>query len=142
MTDGLLFKDVEAGLLDGLKAHFPQLADPVGRLDYHVGTEPPKAGSRPSVAERGLFVWLDFSTGSDDFFTDYPTVWVNVLGASRQAVYDLSEAIRSWLLAAPLVVGGVAIDTVTTRTRPVSLPWEGDGIRRRGASYELSVRRR
>lgn len=143
MTEALTFPDIETGLLDWLKATFPQLADPPdGPADLHVGYGTPEAGSRPTLAERGLYVAIEFVGGADDFFNDHPTYSFDVFGPGRQATYDLSEAIRTRLLAAPFVAGGVAIDSVTTRTRPAPAPWSGDGVKRRRATYEFSVRRR
>jgi len=138
----VVFPDVESGLLDGLKGRFAELADGDGPVDYHVGADVPRAGARPTLMERLPFVRVQILSGSDNFFSDFPTVSIDVFGATRSATYPLAEAIRAWLLAAPLVAGGVAIDSATTRSRPAWLPWEGDNVRRRGATYELSVRRR
>lgn len=137
MSDLPPFKDVHTALLDGLKSDIEGLADPTGELDYHVGSETPAAGG---VEERGLFVVVEMRGGSDTFFTDHPVVSVEVLGRSRSETYATSEAIRAWLLAKPVLPGPVVIDSATTRTRPQQLP--SVGMRRWGATYEISVRRR
>jgi hypothetical protein len=136
MTEMQAFKDVHTGLLDGLKRDVAGLADPPGKLDWHVGSSTPAAAG---VEERGLFVVVEMRGGTDDFFTDHPVVFFEVLGRSRAETYATSEAIRAWLLALPVLPGPVVIDNATTRTRPQQLPSEG--MRRWGASYELSVRR-
>lgn len=139
----ILFKDVHTALLDWLKAAFPELADPPGGpADFHVGSETPAAGARLGLLERLPFVTVEDAGGSDNFFSDYPIYWISVFGRRRADAYDLIEAIRARLLAAPLVAGGVVIDTVETRTRPGRLPWEGTDVHRWGASFQLGVRRR
>lgn len=134
------FKDVEKALTVWLAETFFDPSD-VGTW-LHVGTELPDAGSKLSLVARDPFVLVQIAGGADNFFTDQPTVRIEVFGRTRTTTYDLSEAIRMRLLAAPLVAGGVVIDSAATRMRPAQLPWEGDKVRRRGATYELSVRRR
>lgn len=139
------FDDVETGLLDGLKAEFEELADAPGEpVDFHVGTElpPPGAPVGKRLVDRGIFALVEILGGTDTGLSDYPIVSIEVFGRSRAETYALAEAIRVWLLAAPLVAGGVAIDKAATRTRPRKLPELADGVRRWGATYELSVRRR
>lgn len=144
MTEPIRFKDTDSALLDWLKATFPELADrPGGPVDEHVGTETPKAGARPGLVDRLPFALLEGAGGSDNFFSDYPIYWILVFGRRRADAYDLIEAIRARLLAAPLVAGGVVIDTVDTRTRPQRLTTrEVDDTVCWGASFQLGVRRR
>lgn len=130
------FPDIEAALLDWLKATFPELADADGKVDLHVGSEPPG----PSLDARLPFVVVARVGGPDDFHTDYPVVDIDVFGAGRRQAYDLAEGVRTALLAKPQV-GGVTIDTVRTRTF-MRRPWDNPKIRRWGATYELSARRR
>ena len=130
------FPDIEAAFLDWLKATFPELADAGGKVDLHVGSEPPG----PSLDTRLPFVVARRMGGPDDFFTDYPVIDIDVFGRSRAQAYDLAEGVRTALLAKPRV-GGVTIDTVQTRTF-MRRPWENTQIRRWGATYELSARRR
>lgn len=136
------FPDIHNGLIDWLKATFPELADPDGEVDYHVGGERPRPGESPTLRDRGLFILCEIATGTDNRVTDFVTVRIEAFGTSRAAIYSLSEEIRTEILAAPFVAGGVAVDNATTRMRPIKLPWDGDGVGRYGATYELSVRRR
>lgn len=136
------FQDIENGLIDWLKATFTELADPAGETDYYVGGKVPIPGEVPALRDRGLFVTSEIISGTDNQITDFVTVRIEVFGTSRATTYALSEEIRSKLLAAPFVAGGVAVDNATTRMRPIRLPWDGDGVGRYGATYEISVRRR
>lgn len=133
-----VFPDIEAAVLDWLKAEFAILADEAGEVDTHVGADMPGV----SLESRLPFVWARRTGGADRFFSDYPVVDIDVFGSTRRAAYDLSESIRAKLLAAPVLAGGVVIDTATTRTSPIRLPWDNEKVRRWGATYELSARRR
>lgn len=72
---------------------------------------------------------------------DYPEVDIDVFGPTRERAYAVCEGLHTELLAAPLNLGG-AIDTVMNRVRPRRLPWDNPRVRRYGATYELSARRR
>lgn len=138
MGQVILFADIEAALLDWAKSQFSELVDDPGKVDTHVGAEMPG----PSLAERMPFAWIRRTGGSDLFLTDYPVVDIDIFGRTRRDAYDLAESIRVRLLATPVLAGGVVIDTATTRTSPTRLPWDNENVRRWGATYELSVRRR
>lgn len=132
------FPDVEAALLDWLKATFAELGDPAGELDFHVGAEMPG----PGLAERLPFVWARRVGGASTRLADYPVVEVDTFGHARQQTYDLAQSIHVALSAAPVLAGGVVIDTIETRVAPVRRPWDNPNVRRWAATYELSVRRR
>lgn len=131
----MTFPDVEAALMDWLKATFPDLADG-GIIDQHVGNDVPA-----DVQARLPFVTVERVDGDDDFFTDYPEVDVEVFDSSRNGAYHLSEAIRQRLRDPLLNLAGVRVDRVLTSTGPRRLPWDADGTHRRGATYRLSIRR-
>lgn len=132
------FLDVEKLMIVGIESTFPELA-PTGVDDeiLHVDTETPAdlEGVLP-------FTRVGRVAGTDDRFTDRAIVDVEVFAATRQAAYDLSEAIRTWVLSAPHRVDTVGvIDRGFTEVAPRSLPWDNDNVRRRGATYRISVRR-
>lgn len=132
------FPDSEKILILGLEEEFNELAQEVADGTLHVDTE------TPADLENVLpFVRVGRVAGTDDRFTDRAIMDVEVFAGTRQAAYDLSEAIRTWLLAAPHRVGGVGIiDKAFTEVGPRSLPWDNENVRRRGATYRISTRRR
>lgn len=126
------FPDVEVMVMDGLEAAFPTL---IGR----VATETP--ADLQTRLETGDFVRVGLVTGSDNRFTNFSVVDIDVFSRTRQGSHDLAELIRAWLLGYPLTVGTATIDRVVTETAPFQAPWEDENVRRRLATYRISTRR-
>lgn len=133
-----VFPDTEMLLIAGIESTFLEVA-PTGDDGeiLHVDTE------TPADLEVVLpFVRVGRVAGGDDRFTDYAIMDVEVFASTRGAAYDLSEAIRAWVLSAPHRVADVGIiDKGFTEVAPRSLPWDNENVRRRGATYRISVRR-
>lgn len=127
-----VFPDIEVMVMDGLEAAFPAL---VGRLS----TETP--ATLQTLLATGDFVRIGKVTGTNDRYTDYSVVDVDVFARNRQRSHDLAEAIRAWLLGYPLTVGTATIDRVVTETAPATAPWEDENVRRYLATYRISTRR-
>lgn len=135
-TPAALFPDVEAHVLDWLKARLEVLADgPI--TDEHVGTETPA-----DLQARLPFVRVERIGGNATHLEDYPRVEVEVFDSTRAGAYALAEAIRSLLLSPLSRRVGSRIDNVDTEIAPRRLPWEAAGTVRFSAEYSLSFRRR
>lgn len=127
MPDPLwLFPDVQRLLVDDLEA----LAG-----SGHTAIETPVdlEGKLP-------FVRVMRTGGPADLVTDYPTIEVDVFAATYTDGVLLAEKIRQRLVGPPPPVR--VIDRCRCDIGPRELPW-GDGIVRRfGATYSMSTRRR
>ena len=88
------------------------------------------------------FAWVRVVGGPTRPLTDYPELEVDVFGGTFAQAYDVAVEIQQELLAAPHFMGGVVVETVVNPLRPHERPWAYTQVRRVGAIYELSVRRR
>lgn len=96
----------------------------------------------PDLTEGTPFVWARFVGGPTVRLVDYPRLEVDVFGGSYRQAYDVAVGIQNGLLAAPVILAGAVIDTVDNPLRPTERPWPNAEVRRIGAEYELSARRR
>lgn len=128
------FVDTETVLMNWLESTFAELAADGSILHVvNVGV--------PNTLEDYPFVRVMRIGGSDNRFTDFPRVDVEVFSPSRQTAYALAEAIRARLLGYPIPVSGGLIDRVRTETAPFRAPWADPKIHRYLATYQLSARR-
>lgn len=106
------------------------------------------AGLAPtgSVAPADLNTSLPFIRvmrigGGDTRFIDTAHVDVDAFASTQEAAYTLAEACRQTLLAYPLVIEGVVIDSVETQAGPHEIPWGDPNVRHLTSSYTLTARR-
>ncbi|KPC89884.1 hypothetical protein ADL27_38365 [Streptomyces sp. NRRL F-6602] len=117
--------DVEAILAPWIEARFPVTA----------GSETP-----PDLEKRLPFVRVERIGGSDERFTHRPRVAVDVFTTTADEGRHLSGAIRNALLLLYGPVGGGVVQSIRCDSGPSAQPWAGDTVRRRGATYTVTLR--
>ncbi len=122
----LRFPDVQRVLVDDLET----LAG-----DEHTGIQTPAdlAGVLP-------FVRIMRTGGWSDRLNDFSTVDIDVFAGSYGEAEELAERVRQRLVGPPPPVG--ALDRVVCEVAPRELPWGLNEIRRFGATYSITARRR
>lgn len=123
---------------------FPDIEDAVCELLEDliaVGTD------LPSDLKASLpFVRVYRFAGGDDRITDRAVIGVDTFAGTRSDARSLAEQVRQRLIAAPHVVEFddglvVVIDTAITSEGPHEVPWGDAAVRRRAATYSLTLRR-
>jgi hypothetical protein len=116
-------------------ASFPDLEDAVIDLLADLVADDSIGTATPSDLEDHLpFIRVTRFGGADDRITDTASLDIDVFGSSRAVAKPLAEVARQRLLAAPHIVSGTVIDTVTTLAAPTEVPWGDQQVRRWTAS--------
>lgn len=104
-----------------------------------VGSETPA-----DLQTRMPFVRIDRIGGSSDWVNDYAVVDIEVFATTFVDAEQRAEYIRQYLVFAdlPAIEGYGLLDRVECLTGPQELPWADDQVRRFGATYRITSRRR
>lgn len=79
--------------------------------------------------------------GGDDRVHDMPAVDIDCFAATRSAMWILAEDVRQAMLdLRNSAAGGSLIDSVTTRSGPMFLPYGNPDVQRAVAVYGLTLR--
>lgn len=126
-----VFPDVQTVLIDDLVRF-------VGGRDDGTGyTAPADLGAKLP------FIRVRRTGGSNDGLNDYPTVDVDVFGASYSEAINLARRVDAYLVNGGGAPPIPAFDTVINTNGPHELPWDDEGaIRRFGLEYDITTRRR
>lgn len=121
MTAMTSWPDVESVLVAGLGSYGT------------CGTETP-----PDLQNHLPFVRIKRRGGTNDQFSDYARVDIDVFAETRAVGVPLTEEIRQYLL------DGWALrqfDWVVTESGPQELPWDDPNVRRWVSTYRITARR-
>ncbi len=121
------FPDVQSLLVFALESLFGA---------EHTGTETPASfdGMLP-------FARVLRAGGPSTWLNDHPTIDVDVFAALYDDAIRYSEIVREWLVGPPS--GLFVVDRAECSIGPVERPWgDNTGVRRVGATYQLTLRRR
>ena len=110
------------------------LEDMAGGAD-HTGTEAPD-----DLQDRLPFVRVRRITGDSDRLNDRPVVEVDVFAATQDLAWRLAEDIREYLVGPP--PPHPLLDRIDCEQGPRELPWADQRLRRWGADYRVTSRRR
>jgi hypothetical protein len=135
MTDLSPFPDIELAirtlLLRDFATDFPTGA--------HVGVDWPDDDVLPFCRVEKV------APSRRERLTDYPSVDIEILAASRAAAKDLIERIDTHLVGYTRSVvipsGLVVLDSVTVPISPTAREWDSPNVRRFAGTYQFSVRR-
>lgn len=104
-----------------------------------VGSETPS-----DLQTRMPFVRIDRVGGNSDWVNDYAVVDIEVFSSTYVEGEQRAEYIRQYLVFAdlPAIEGYGLLDRVECVSGPQELPWADDRVRRFGATYRITSRRR
>ncbi len=101
----------------------------------HTGTETPD-----DLQDRLPFVRVRRVTGDSTWLNDRPVVEVDVFAATQDVAWRLAEDIRDYLVGPPPPLP--LLDRIDCEQGPRELPWADGRVRRWGADYRVTSRRR
>lgn len=104
-------------------------------ITLNVGTVTP-----PNLLEVLQFARVHVFTGADDRFTDTSRATIDNFALTRADAKETAEQIRQLFTQGPVLINGIVLDSITTDTKPVEVPWSPD-VRRYTATYRIAARR-
>lgn len=117
--------DVEAVLAPWLEARFGVFS----------------AAETPADTEDTLpVIRVERVAGADGRFSQTPAVAVDVFAATADEARSLASEVREALVFLAGPVPGAVIRSIRCTSGPTRQPWANESIRRRGATYVVSLR--